>query len=155
MQAGSTFSVTPPSVTMNEGTTTTLTAQAGGAQKVYWILMQNGVETVLATDQFTYTVSRRPGHRQPIVRHPVQGDLSDGNQTIDIPVTVTDTIPDPVFTLTAPATWDGRQTITVTPNISNWRAMQAAGVANLNYNWSVAGVAVAKQIIQARHVPAP
>ena len=25
--------------------------------------------------------------------------------------------------------------------------MQAAGVANLNYNWSVAGVAVAKQIM--------
>ena len=47
---GSTFSVLPASVTMNEGTTTTLTAQAGGAQKVYWIYKRNGVESVLATD---------------------------------------------------------------------------------------------------------
>ncbi|MEI6607171.1 MAG: autotransporter-associated beta strand repeat-containing protein, partial [Verrucomicrobiota bacterium] len=54
--------------------------------------------------------------------------------------------PDPAFTLTAPSTWDGRQTITVTPNISNLSALQAAGATHLNYSWSVAGVAVIKQI---------
>ncbi|MEI6604531.1 MAG: sialate O-acetylesterase [Verrucomicrobiota bacterium] len=56
-------------------------------------------------------------------------------------------IPDPVFTLVASANpWDGRQTMTVTPNISNWSALQAAGGTNLTYNWSVAGLAVSKQI---------
>ena len=70
MQAGSTFSATPPSVTMNEGTTTTLSGQAGGAQKVYWSLVKNGVETVLATDQFTYTVSpgRVTGNQSFVIR---------------------------------------------------------------------------------------
>lgn len=52
----------------------------------------------------------------------------------------------PQFTLTGPATWDGRQTIAVTPEISNLSALQAAGAANMNYTWSVAGVAVTKQI---------
>ena len=36
--------------------------------------------------------------------------------------------------------------MTVTPIISNLAALQTAGVANLNYSWSVAGVAVAKTI---------
>jgi len=144
---GSTFSVTPPSVTMNEGTSVTLTGQAGGAQKVYWNLVQNGVETVLATDQFTYTVSvgRVTGNQSFVIRF--TGIYPTGSQTVDIPVTVTDTIPDPVFTLSASTSlWDGRQTMTVTPVISNLPALRAAGVATLNYHWSVAGVAVAKTI---------
>ena len=147
VQAGSTFSATPGSVTLNEGTSTTLSAQAGGAQKVYWSLIRNGVETVLATDQFTCNVSagRVTGNQSFVIRF--KGVYPAGNQTVDIPVTVTDTIPDPVFTLTASTSqWDGRQTMTVTPVISNLPALQAAGVANLNYTWNVAGVAVAKQI---------
>ena len=56
-------------------------------------------------------------------------------------------IPDPVFTLVASANpWDGRQTMTVTPDISNWSALVAAGGTNLTYNWTVAGLAVTKQI---------
>ena len=145
VQDGSTFSATPPSVTMNENTTTTLSGQAGGAQKVYWCLVQNGVETVLATDQFTYTLSpgRITGNQSFVIRF--KGIYPTGSQMVDIPVTVTDTIPDPVFTLSASTNpWDGRQTMTVTPVISNLAAMQAANVANLNYHWSVAGVAVSK-----------
>ncbi|MEI6607635.1 MAG: DUF2341 domain-containing protein, partial [Verrucomicrobiota bacterium] len=147
VQAGSTFSASPSSVTINEGLSTTLTGQAGGAQKVYWSLIQNGVETVLATDQFTYTVTagRTTGNQSYIIRF--KGIYSTGNQTVDIPVTVNDTIPDPVFTLSASTSlWDGRQTMTVTPVISNLATLQTANVANLNYSWSVAGVAVAKTI---------
>ena len=148
--AGSTFSATPASVTMNENTTTTFSGQAGGAQKVYWCLVQNGVETVLATDQFSYVLSpgRVTGNQSFIIRF--KGIYPTGNRTVDIPVTVNDTIPDPVFTLSASTSrWDGRQTMTVSPVISNLAALQAAGVANLNYNWSVAGVAVTKTITAA------
>jgi autotransporter-associated beta strand protein len=143
---GSTFSVLPASVTMNEGTTTTLTAQAGGAQKVYWIYKKNGVETVLATDQLTYPVSagRATGGQSFDILF--RGVFPAKTEDIVVPVTVNEYIPDPVFTLTGPTTWDGRQTITVTPNISNLAALQAMGVANLTYSWSVAGVAVIKTI---------
>ncbi len=65
---------------------------------------------------------------------------------MDIPITITEDLSDPVFTLTGPNTWDGRQTITVTPNISNLAALQAKGLANLTYTWSVSGVAAAKTI---------
>ena len=55
-------------------------------------------------------------------------------------------LPDPIFTLTGPSTWDGRQTIFITPNISNLATLQSLNLANLTYTWSVSGVAVAKQI---------
>jgi len=146
VQAGSTFSAAPASVTMNEGTSANFTGQAGGAQKVYWIYKVGAQETVLAVDQFTLNVAagRVTGSQAYVIQF--KGIYPAGIQTVDIPVTVTESIPDPIFTLTSPDTWNGRDTITVTPNISNLVAMQAAGAGTLNYKWSVNGVAVLKQI---------
>jgi autotransporter-associated beta strand protein len=144
--SGSDFSVSPASVTMNESTGTTLTAQAGGARKVYWIYKKNGQETVLATDQLTlnYTSSRISANDSAVIQF--KAVFAGGTQTIDVPLTVLDTVPDPAFTLVPSTTqWDGRQTMTVTANISNLAAMQAAGFGTLNYKWSVSGVAVIKQ----------
>ncbi|MEI6606879.1 MAG: DUF2341 domain-containing protein, partial [Verrucomicrobiota bacterium] len=146
VSAGSDFSVTPASVTINENSGATLTGQAGGAQKVYWIYKKNGQETLLASDQLTlnYNVGRITGNDSAIIQF--KAVFASGIQTIDVPLTVLDTIPDPAFTLT-PSTpsWDGRQTMSVTANVTNLAAMQTAGFATLNYHWSVSGVAVAKQ----------
>ncbi|MEI6605157.1 MAG: DUF2341 domain-containing protein, partial [Verrucomicrobiota bacterium] len=145
VQTGSTFAVNPTSVTMNEGTTIPLIAEAGGAQKLYWVRRQNGVDTVLAVDQLSLDLAagRVSGSQAFVIE--LQAVYPSQIKVIDIPVSVTEYQPDPVFTLTAPTTWDGRQSITVTPNISNLAAMQAKGVGSLNYAWSVAGLAVTKQ----------
>ena len=146
VQPGSSFSASPASVTMNEGDSTTLAAQAGGAQKVYWIQRTNGVETVLATDQLSYVLNagRTTGNQTYDILF--RAVYPTETRDIDIPVTVNEYLPDPAFTLTGPSTWDGRQAITVTPNISNLAELQAKGVANLTYNWSATGVAVGKTI---------
>ncbi len=143
---GNAFSVGPMPETMNEGTTTTLTGQAEGAQKIYWIRVQNGQETVLAVDRFSldFTADRISANQPLVIRF--KAIYPTETKTADTAVTIVDTIPDPMFTLTAPNFWDGRQTITVTPDISNLATLQAAGGASLNYQWNVAGVAVTKQI---------
>jgi hypothetical protein len=146
VSSGSAFSVLPTSVTMNESTSTTLTAQAGGARKVYWIYKKNGQETLLATDQlaYNYTAPRTTGNDSGVIQF--KAVFAGGTQTIDVPLSVIDTVPDPVFTPVPSITsWDGRQTMTVTANISNLAAMQAAGFGTLNYKWDVSGVAVTKQ----------
>jgi hypothetical protein len=146
VQSGNTFAVAPTSVTMLEGATTTLTAQAGGAQKIYWIRKQDGQDTVLAADQFTLGLAagRITGNQSYVIQ--LKAIYPAETKTTDIPVTITEDLPNPVFTLTAPSSWDGRQTITVTPNISNLAAMQAKGVTSFNYAWNVAGLAVTRQI---------
>jgi Domain of unknown function (DUF2341)/Domain of unknown function (DUF5018)/Carbohydrate esterase, sialic acid-specific acetylesterase/Concanavalin A-like lectin/glucanases superfamily len=146
VQPASMLSVTPSSATINEGATSFLTAQAGGAQKVYWIEKKNGIDTVIGTDQLTLPVStgRVSGNQNYVIQF--KAIYAASVQTVDIPITVSEFIPDPLFTLTGPSTWDGRQTITLTPNISNLAALQANGVANLTYTWNVAGCAVTKTI---------
>ncbi len=155
VQPGNTFAVSAASVTMNEGATSNLTAQAGGAIKVYWLLKQNGQTNVIAVDSFNCTLAsgRISGNQSYTVQF--KAIYADGSiQTTDIPVTVLDTMPDPIFTLTASTNlWDGRSTLTVTPVISNWAALVAAGATNLNYKWNVAGVAVTAQTPSDRTTP--
>ncbi len=146
VQAGTGLSVAPATVTMNENSSTNLTASAGGAQKVYWFHKLNGVETLLAVDQLAlnFAVGRVSATQASSLLFKAVYPLE--TKVIEVPVTVTHNLPDPQFTLTGSATWDGRQTLTVTANVSNLGALQAAGLTNLNYAWSVAGVAVTKQI---------
>jgi hypothetical protein len=74
--------------------------------------------------------------------------VTSSDSQVTKPYTATAVIspPLPEFYLTAPATWDGRQTITVQPTITNLALLQATGGTNFNYQWSVSGVAVTKQV---------
>jgi len=141
VRAGDAFSVTPAQLTLKEGATATLTAEAGGAQKVYWILKSDGGETVVAVDRFTlpFDAGRVTGDKRAVLVfravHPNEV------KTREIPVAITEAIPEPVFTLNAPADWDGRSTIEVTAQVANAAEMEAAGAGRLTFAWSVSDIA--------------
>lgn len=142
IQTGTTWAVTPTSATVPEGKRVTVTAQAGGAEQMVWTLISDGVERVVATGRFSCTVDagRVTGTKSATLRctaiHPT------GAKTTDIPLTITEDIPEPVFTLKAPTTWDGRSTIEVIPHITNLSAMQAKGAGDLRVEWQTADIAV-------------
>lgn len=119
VQAGDTFAVSPASATVPEGKSVTFTAQAGGAQKVYWTLKSEGRETLVAVDRFAFTFDAGRVTGDKTLTLQCKAVYPDGVKTKDISISVTETIPDPVFTLKAPAEWDGRATITVEPQVTN------------------------------------
>jgi hypothetical protein len=143
---GEAFAVSPASVKVDEGKSVTVSAQAGGAQKVYWTLKKDGVETVVAVDRFSYTLDagRVTGDQSFTLQF--KAVYANGVKTKDIPVTIHDSIPDPLFTLKSQSQWNGRDPIEVVPVISNSSAMKDKGAGELSYNWTVSGGAVIKQI---------
>ena len=145
VRPGKEFSVSAASVTVAEGQSVTLTAQAGGAQKVYWIAKRDGKETVVATDRlsFTYDAGRVVGDQALTLQF--KAVYPDEVKTRDVAVTVREDIPEPVFTLRAPAAWDGRETIEVVPQIANLDAMRAKGADKLTYTWSVSDIATIQE----------
>jgi hypothetical protein len=145
VKAGSAFSVSAAKLTVHEGKSATVSAEAGGAQKVYWILKRDGVEQVVAVDRFAFTfeAGRVTGDAAAVLR--VKAVYADAVKAQDIAIAIREDIPDPVFTLRAPAKWDGRATIEVVPRISNLAAMQAKGVGELTTEWSAGPFAVIKE----------
>ncbi|MBM3871572.1 MAG: DUF2341 domain-containing protein, partial [Verrucomicrobia bacterium] len=150
VQAGNAFAVSPEKAFVAEGANASFMAQAGGAEKVYWLLRRDGREEVVAVDcfKFTFAAGRVKGDTQVTLRF--KSVFPDGVKTRDIPITVKESIPEPVFTLAAPTTWDGRATIEVTPSIANLAAMQSAGAGELKFTWSAGPFAVTQEVLPGK-----
>ncbi len=150
VQAGAAFSVSSAAGTVMEGKSATVTAQAGGALKVYWVLKRDGRESVVAVDRFSYTfdAGRVVGDANATLQF--RAVFPSGVKTKDIAITVKEDIAEPVFTLKAPAGWDGRMAIEIVPVVANLAAMQAKGAGDLKIEWKVAGIATIKEIVPGK-----
>ena len=146
VQPGSDFSVSENNLTLLEGKSATVSAKAGGAQKIYWILKRGGQENIVAVDRWSYTVEAGRVAADESLTLQFKAIYANAVKTVSIPVTIQENIPEPVLTLQAPATWDGRKPIEVVPQISNLKAMQAKGAGKLNYTWAVSDIAALKEI---------
>ncbi|MCF7731581.1 MAG: DUF2341 domain-containing protein [Akkermansiaceae bacterium] len=146
VQPGNEFSVSKTRLTIAEGKTVTLTATAGGALKVYWTLTRGGREVVVAIDRFRFEfdAGRVTGDETATLQ--CKAIYQSGVKTADIAITVKEGIAEPVFTLKAPATWDGRTTIKVEPEIANLDAMLESGAGDFKWDCGVTGLAVIKQL---------
>lgn len=146
VQSGNEFSISEKHIDLLEGKYTTVAAKAGSARKVYWIIKNGRSETIADVDRFHFTLdSGRVSGDQSFTLQ-FKAVFADGVKTLDIPVTVREDIPDPVFTLQAPSTWDGREMIEIVPRIANLSTMQAKGAGTLKYGYTVSGLAVIKEI---------
>lgn len=154
VQAGSEFSVTPEQLLVAENAKVMVTAKAGGADKVVWLLRRGGVERVVAADQLSYEFAAgrvAPGNS-------VGGDLQNSAdplratlilkasyggemRTKEVAITIEDSIPEPAFKLVAPARWDGRSGIEIVPEVQNLQQMQAQGAGELKVRWQLDDVA--------------
>ncbi|NQT40059.1 MAG: DUF2341 domain-containing protein, partial [Planctomycetes bacterium] len=54
--SGTEFSVSEKRITLSEGESAAVSAKAGGAQKVYWIVKRGGQETIVSVDRFHFTL---------------------------------------------------------------------------------------------------
>ncbi|MEA3212584.1 MAG: hypothetical protein QOE70_5641 [Chthoniobacter sp.] len=146
MQAGAAFAVSPAQATVPEGKSMTFTAQAGGAEKVSWALVREGQETVVAVDRFAFKFDAGRVTGDSAVTLRCKAVMADGVKARDIPIAIKEGIAEPVFTLRAPPSWDGRATIEVVPQVANLAAMQARGAGALKMNWSVSPIAIIQEI---------
>lgn len=150
VQAGHEFELPSTPVTLAEGTQKTFNAKANGAQKTYWSIVRNGRETVVAVDRLAYTLAagRVAGPEQWTLRF--KAIYPTEVKTQAIPITIAEAIPEPLFTLTAPTTWDGRTLIEVVPNVRNLKEMQAKGAGSVHYAWRVDGLATIHEVTPDR-----
>ncbi|MEM7396164.1 MAG: LamG domain-containing protein, partial [Verrucomicrobiota bacterium] len=145
VQPGTTFSVSPKTLVLNEGENASVKATAGGAEKLYWVFEDSGVRAIEAVDRLHHRFDAFRVSGDKAFSLVLQAVYPDGIRRQEIPVTIRESLPDPDFHLTAPTTWDGRKPIEVTPVIANLEAMKAKGVADLEFDWNVSGLAVTRR----------
>ena len=66
-------------------------------------------------------------------------------KTHTLPITIRERIPNPVYTLEVPQTWNGRDELEISPSIVNLAEMKSEGVGDLNYSWKISGMATVSE----------
>ncbi|MCH1442010.1 MAG: DUF2341 domain-containing protein, partial [Rubripirellula sp.] len=145
VQDGDIFSVSKSALVMNEGASITLSAKAGGARKVYWVLQDGEKEEILAVDRFSCEFNPGRVARSKTVNLLFKAVLESGVKTHTLPVTIRERIPNPVYTLEVPQTWNGRDELEISPSIVNLAEMKSEGVGDLNYSWKLSGMATVSE----------
>jgi len=145
VRPGDEFSVSSDQVTVAEGQSVTVSAEAGGAQKMDWILRRDGRERVVGVAQrtFTFDAGRVAGDATEFLQF--RSVHAGWVKMKNIPIVVKEAIAEPEFRLTAPATWDGRSEVVLAPAMANLKEMQAQGAGDVRHTWSVSGPAVIKE----------
>ncbi|MFT5465064.1 MAG: hypothetical protein ACI8UO_000150 [Verrucomicrobiales bacterium] len=143
---GSALTVSPEIVQMDEGQRATITAAAGGAEKVYWILQRGDEAPVIASDRFSYTIDAGRVTSDTAWSLQFKAIYPDTVKIRDVPITINNSIPEPEVALEAPQAWNGRDPIEVVPRVRNLSAMKTAGAGDLRYRWVVSGGAVTKTV---------
>lgn len=141
VQSGDEFSVEQTELTVNEGQTTTVTAKTSGAQKVYWVLKRDGRETLVEVDRrtFSFRAPRVIGDQTASLQ--LRGVFGNEVKTREIAIKIKEALPEPKFTLTSPANWDGRQSLEIKPTLTNLNELRTKSADQLNFSWSVSGLA--------------
>ena len=150
IQPGNEFSVSETQIEVLEGQSVTVTAKAGGARKIYWVLEQSSSKSVVATDRFSFTFNAWRVSRDEHVKLQFKAIYPNEVKSHVIAITIKEDVPEPNFTLSTPTTWDGRQTLEIVPQITNRTAMQAKGVDRLSFRWTVDDVAVIKEVVPGK-----
>lgn len=138
---GMAFSVEPREVRVREGQVAMVTAEIAGAQKIFWSLKRDGRDEVIAVDRLRVEIpaGRVTGPESATLT--VKAVFPDQVRSLEIPMTIAEDVPDPEFTLDAPATWDGRRRMELAPQIVNLPALQVANAQDLRFRWSIEGLA--------------
>ena len=142
---GDAFATSVPALRIAEGGAATVTAQVGGALKYAWLLQRDGEQRTLAVDEPAVTCEPGRVAGDQAMTLLLRAVFADGTRTLDVPITVAETIPDPEFTLTAPARWDGRTPLRLRPDVTNATALAAADAAQLRVQWQVDGLATVRR----------
>ena len=146
VRSGSQFAVSEKKITLLEGRSITVNARADGAQKVYWVIKREGKQSVAAVDRLAFTLDAGRVTGTTSLSLQFKAIYPNEVRMLDIPVTIRENIPDPVFTLTAPATWNGRATVQAVVRMSNLAALKSKRVGNAKTEWSVSPFGVIKEI---------
>ncbi len=127
----------PGDTTVNEGSSLVLTTIANCASNVVWSVASGPITALPdSLDRVLKLKLPRVTGDTNLVLH-LAVNMPNGLQQKDITVHIKETTPDPIFTFVTGLKWNGTDTMSIIPTISNLAAIKASPSPDLNWVWSI------------------
>jgi hypothetical protein len=146
VQPGDEFALSTPKTEIDEGERLAFSAKVGGARKLYWVLNRDGKETIVAVDEPTHSLEAGRVAGDTEIELTLRAVYPEGVRERKQRVVIKERIPDPKFTLDAPAEWDGVTPLVIEPKITNRAALGAPSQRPLLFRYTFDGPAVVRDL---------
>lgn len=131
----------PRDTVLGEAHVLDLAATAECASSYAWSLVAGPAAPVLDPNVTDLRVILPRVTADTLLRYRFEAAFGDSTRSAEVTIRVKEEIPDPVFTLPAPA-WGGAVPLEIRPSISNWGSVKASRAPDFRYAWTLEGVAV-------------
>lgn len=130
----------PKDTTLPEGSSLELAGKADCADAYVWEVISGPAPRILDPEVKAIQMILPRAAKDYTLRYRFSARFGAVNASGETLVTVTEAIPEPVFTLTAGVNWNGRDSLLLAPKVSNLAAIKASRDSVLNYAWTIADV---------------
>ncbi len=141
MGCSQSFSI-PKDTTVLEGSVFNLEAKADCAVSYSWGVKSGPAVRIFDQEIKILTTIAPRIAKDTFIVYQFSAQFSDSTRTKVVTVSVKESIPDPIFTLSDDFIWDGNDSAVVQATVSNLAAIQASTQPKLNYTWTLTGSAV-------------
>ena len=124
---------------MAEGSQLVLRGKADCATSWEWSRLSGPAPRILDPEAAELAVSLPRITHDTVIAYRFTARFGDSVAARDVAVKIRETIPDPIFTLGAVPSWNGRDSVALRPAISNLAAIKASRDSVLHYAWTVSG----------------
>lgn len=132
------FGIRAREVELTEGRDATVSADAGGARKVVWILRRGGEEAVVATDRLECRLEAGRFAGMQSGELEFRAVFAGGARTARVPVRFVEAIADPNVTIAGPRSWDGTRPIRLEARMAGGGGARRQGLET-RYTWKLDG----------------
>ncbi len=129
----------PKDTSAQEGSIVNLKGSADCASGLSWSVVSGPAPRILDPEAGTLVVTLPRVTGDTAIVYRLTAMFSDSSAYRDVRVKVLEAIPSPEFTLTAPASWNGKDTLAIRPTITNLTAVRASRDSVINWRWTYTG----------------
>jgi hypothetical protein len=132
----------PKDTVLLEGSLLELTGRADCATSYTWTPVSGPVPRFLDPDVKTLQLSLPRLTHDTLLVVRFSGLFADTLREDEVRITVKEGIPDPVFTLPATLSWNGKDSLLLKPEVTNMEALRATRDSVLRFAWKTEGMDV-------------
>jgi hypothetical protein len=130
----------PADMEADEGAQVNLTGIADCASGYSWSAVSGPAPRIMDPDAKTLTVALPRVTGDTVIVYRFTAVYGDSAPYREVRLSVREAIPDPVFTLPAGIAWNGKDSISFRPVISNLSAILASRDSAIHWSWTVSGL---------------
>lgn len=127
-------------ISASEGDRLSITGQADCSDRFGWTVVSGPAPRILDPDSKVLQLTLPRVQKDTVLVFRFTARIGKESHSQDVRVSVKKTIPDPLFTVPATFSWNGREPLTIRPLLINLKELESSRTSEIRFAWTLSGM---------------